>query len=145
MRVIFVCTGNTCRSPMAEGYLRDTIEKKNLKNIETISRGLLATNGHPPTDKAIQAIREMGIDISAHRAKQFDPGETAHGDLILTMGNDHLNVVRFEAPTVASFTLPEYAGELGEVSDPYGREQFEYDRAARRIAALIDKVLKRIS
>lgn len=105
--IIFVCTGNTCRSPMAEGYLKS----KN-KNLKVISRGL-AADGSPVSENSKKAMEKIGVDISHHISKQLTLEEAKEADLIVCMSPSH------------SFAL-ENAGIEKEkikvlgVSDPYG-------------------------
>ncbi|HHZ01170.1 MAG TPA: low molecular weight protein arginine phosphatase, partial [Tissierellia bacterium] len=69
MNILFVCTGNTCRSPMAEGLFKDMLRKNNIENIKVSSAGLSVFPGEHVNEKAIRALKEKGIDISSHRAR----------------------------------------------------------------------------
>lgn len=132
MRVLFVCTGNTCRSPMAEGILKDIAEKKNL-DIEVVSAGIFAEDDGPIAENSIKAMDEIGIDISAYRSKSLSEDEIRKADIILTMGNSHKYFIeeKYEFAIGKTFTLLEYTyGFKDDIVDPYGGdiELYKYTR-----------------
>lgn len=88
MKILFVCTGNICRSPMAEGIARAAIEDgypDHSVSIEIISAGTSALGGHPPTAPAVEAMERQGIDISGYRAQSLSRGLVEDSDLVLVM------------------------------------------------------------
>jgi len=86
LRILFVCTGNTCRSPMAEKLAAKMLERLNLgDNIQVMSAGLAALPGEPASSGAFEALRRDGVDLSDHRAKQLTKRMVEEADLILTM------------------------------------------------------------
>ncbi|GGC67115.1 hypothetical protein IEU95_03580 [Hoyosella rhizosphaerae] len=110
MRILFVCTGNICRSPVAERYARFWADTHNAK-IDSSSVGTHALVGHPIDELAAQALRELGGDPSDFEAKQLTPQLAAEADLILTMQQFHRDRVLAAAPTamLRTFMLSEAA------------------------------------
>ena len=122
MRVLFVCTGNTCRSPMAEGILKEIAQEKKIV-IEVASAGIFAQNGGYVAENSVIAMDEIGIDISDYRTNKLNEEELAWADLILTMGNSHKHFIKdnFEFADEKTFTLLEYVyGFKDDIGDPFG-------------------------
>ena len=71
MKILFVCTGNTCRSPMAEGLFKKIVSEKEIDNIECSSAGLFAMTGDEVTQNSVEACERFGVDISSHRARRI--------------------------------------------------------------------------
>ena len=144
MHVIFVCTGNTCRSPMAEGLLN---ARRPDHTWQASSAGLAAWPDQPPTSQAVLALREgYGIDISQHRSQRLDQSMLTRADLILTMNREQRDYLRERMPARAASiqTIGEQAGEpQTEVPDPYGSGQFVYNQTAAVLARLVDRILAR--
>ncbi len=88
MNILFVCTGNTCRSPMAEGYLHSL----GIKDISVKSRGLCA-DGSAVSQNALLAMREAGIDISSHISRQITPEDITWADKIICMSASHISAL----------------------------------------------------
>lgn len=137
MKVIFVCTGNTCRSPLAEGLFKDKLKKLNITDIDVSSAGLAAYAGDEVSANSVNAARNYGVDISAHRARPLSPYEL-DDSLIFCLGASHYSAL---APYVDKNKL----FLLGEgISDPYGGSQEIYDRCAEEINQALDKVMKTV-
>lgn len=85
MRLIFVCTANVCRSPLAEGYLLDLLQKRKLNGIELSSAGVAAIVGAPPFECAVETAQRYGFNIAGHRSRQLTPEMIADADKILCM------------------------------------------------------------
>lgn len=130
MRALFVCTGNTCRSPMAEGYLRS----QRLPGITVESRGL-AADGETASRNSIIAMKEMGIDISGHISKPFSVADTT-ADIIICLGKSHFNAL-------AAAGAPQERLRLlgGGISDPYGGDISVYRGCRDEICSAIDELL----
>ncbi|MGO4620057.1 low molecular weight protein-tyrosine-phosphatase [Ensifer sp. 2YAB10] len=133
VRVLFVCLGNICRSPLAEGVLRALAEKKGLAPaLEVDSAGTGAWHiGDPPDRRSIEAARRHGIDISELRGRQVRPEDFRNFDLILGMDENNVRTLKRLAPEGAAekvrLFLDYASGRSEDVPDPYyeGPEAFE--------------------
>lgn len=96
-RVLFVCTGNTCRSPMAEGIFRDLASKENVE-LEAASAGLDAMDNMPPNPKSIKAMEKRGIDISHQLSQMLTPQMVEDFNFIFGMGKGHVSTIRTRFP-----------------------------------------------
>jgi protein-tyrosine phosphatase len=106
--ILYVCTGNVCRSPMAELLLRAWADPR--ADVEVHSAGLRALVGHEIDQGSASALGQLGIDPSRHRASQFEPWMAADADLILTAERAHRDQIMTELPTVfkRTFTIKEF-------------------------------------
>ncbi len=128
MNVLFVCTGNTCRSPMAEGILA----AKNIPELHVLSRGL-AADGSPVSQNAAAALQEIGIDISKHISHPLLREDLASADKILCLSPSH------QAALAAAGVPEEKLFVLGDgIPDPFGGDLAVYRLCRDRIAAAID-------
>src|SRR5262245_37457115 len=87
--VLFICTGNTCRSPMAAGYLRKLLEERSLKDIDVRSAGVMTTTGLLASQEAIQVMDAEEVDLRRHRSSPLTPELIRKADLILAMSPFH--------------------------------------------------------
>ena len=92
-KIVFVCTGNTCRSPMAEGMFRVLAEKYALRDVECTSCGLATFTGMPVSAYAVSAAAAYGADISAHRSRQITEYLLSEGDLFVCMTKQHAEML----------------------------------------------------
>lgn len=137
MNILFVCTGNTCRSPMA-AYIMDKVAVENDLDVLIESAGIFAEPGQPASENAVKAMADMGIDISEHRTQPVTEELLKKSDLVLTMTEGQKRIIE---PTAGDkvYTLKEYGGGSGDISDPYGGDLEEYKETAQEIYdAIVD-------
>jgi protein-tyrosine-phosphatase len=145
--ILFVCTGNLCRSPMAAGLLRQRLADEGLEaRYRVLSAGIWGVDGRPASKEAITVMGERGIDIADHRAHTINADDVAEAELILVMSREHAQAIRHTWPQYAwrVHRLSEMAGKQQDVRDPYGDPIEEYRTCADTIARYLDKGLERI-
>ncbi len=148
--ILFVCTGNTCRSPMAHVLLEKELKKKGAgKKFAIISAGISAPGGEPATEEAVKALSEIQLDLKKHRARILTPKLVEEADLILTMTMTHKERVLSMVPDSAEkvFTLKEYLGEgdeelLAELQEIDREEVKRLQKFQREKGAEEDKLKK---
>lgn len=137
--VIVVCTGNTCRSPMAEGFLKKHLQ--HLSDIHIISAGIQALPGEPATPEAIRAAQEFGIDIQKHVSRRMSRDLMLEATKIITMTHQQALWLkeRFPESQHKVVTLGELSGQEKsvDVADPIGKTIDHYRETAQQIEALI--------
>ncbi len=143
-RIVFVCHGNVCRSPMAVGLLRRKLEEAGLADgVEVASAGFLE-GGRPMSYGTEQVLRERGIRLD-HISRCLDPEELRNADLVLTMEERQAEELRRMG--VKAFPLIAYATRgrrRGDVEDPYGLPVEEYRKTAELLAPLLDELIGRL-
>ncbi|MCW2898387.1 MAG: protein tyrosine phosphatase [Streptosporangiaceae bacterium] len=149
-RVTFVCTGNICRSPMAEWVLRHHVAEEGLA-VEVDSSGTGSWHvGHDADHRAVRALLDRGYR-SAHTARQFEPRWFGHYDLIVALDQGHLRALRSMAPDAPARDKvrllrefdPGTAGDL-DVPDPYYGGSADFDHALRLVEAAVPGLLQEI-
>ena len=122
MKVLFICSGNICRSPMAAEYFRDRAAHSGLSHVVVDSAGTLGIEGAPASAEAIEAMQEIGVDLRGHRSKGVTGAMIRTSDVIVVMSYDHQEqlIVRFADQGVRPFLLRAF--ERGTAPDPNARE-----------------------
>ncbi len=138
--IVFVCTGNTCRSPMAEGLAKAKLADQR----KILSRGIAVSYEDVANDKAVEAMKEIDIDITDHISKQFDPVEVTDNMMVLTMTTRHKHYILSKYPELEGRveTLLLFSGLGGDVVDPYGYNYEAYVECRNQIGAVIDRLIQ---
>src|SRR5688572_23238782 len=144
--VLFVCTGNICRSPMAEGLFRHATKGRN--DFRVISAGVGAVDGLPPSEYAVRALKELGIDISKQRSRMLTADLVSQADYIFGMTHSHVDAIMLLYPQAAekTFLLREFDETLdayeNDISDPIGGSYEIYcncrDQIEQGIASMLN-------
>lgn len=144
MNVLYVCTGNICRSPMAEGILNKLALDCGL-DIQAFSAGTSAWGG-PATNHAVRAVEELyDVDISNHESQALTPNLAEGADIIICMESHHLRQAHRTAPgkNVTTMKLFAYNDKHGRIDDPYGGDYNIYRNCAQEIyQCIIDSLDK---
>lgn len=158
-QVLFVCTGNLCRSPMAEALLKQKVQGALKKKMRILSAGTHAIEGQPATLRAQFVAGYFHIDLSKHRSQPVTPWLITHSDLILGMDHTHVETIRRLDPTAAPRTFllkefglpPDHPGGILSIDDPISGDENVYlntyqelDEETTRILPFIEKAVESV-
>lgn len=152
--VLFVCTGNSCRSIMAEGLLREILRGLGRDDITVSSAGVSAIDGLRPTQETIEAMKREGIDVSGFRSKSITNAMMLRSDLILVMAAHHMDDIIRRLPDVAPRThilrqygKPDdsYACEDLDIIDPIGKPIEVYEKILGEIKKEVNRIARVIA
>lgn len=140
-RIIFVCTGNTCRSPMAEAIANKLFKEKNIVCVVS-SRGLSVSLEMPISENSAKALKAHGIEYTSHTAAPLTEDDIVSADLILTMTRRLKNMLLTFAPSLRTkvYSIYEYiTGEDRDINDPFGQDYCAYENCFNELYALLEK------
>lgn len=142
-KLIFVCTGNTCRSPMAATIFKSM---ETSSDIEVLSRGLVVLFSEPSNPKADTVLKSHNLDLRDHKSRGLKNSEITDTTLILTMTDKQKeSILENFANAKDVYTITEFVGENGEVDDPYGGSLIEYEEVYSQLSLLIKKLVYKLS
>ena len=140
-KILFICTDNAARSPMAESVLKKLIQD-NHWSMECCSAGLAAFHGVPASHDAVEACREKGLDLSAHLSQPLSKALVVESDLILTMTGKHKESILRKMPDLESkvILLSDFAGQgIEDIEDPVGQSFEQYQKVFAQIEGCLLK------
>jgi protein-tyrosine-phosphatase len=147
MNLLFVCSGNTCRSPMAEALARKIATRRGLEDINVSSAGTNAWDNIPATDEALLVGMERELDLTGHRARKLTAAMVAEADLIFVMTPGHLEQVKQLGGRGKVHVIDEYASGSAHqgITDPYGGDLEAYRHTADLLEQELEKLFDRLA
>lgn len=149
MKIMFVCTGNTCRSVMAEGLFKKMLKDNGIEGIEVFSSGLHASKGEYSPDEAIKVMQE-GYDVNILQHQSINVKDTPIGDmdLVLCATHAHKTTLEYMYPKIKVFTINEYAygpdTNDKDIDDPWGYPINVFEACAKEISDALTEIIKKL-
>jgi protein-tyrosine-phosphatase len=145
--ILFVCTGNTCRSPLAEVIMKRALRDAGIKNVNVSSAGTGAVEGGRVSPNASHAARELGLSLSGFRSRPVSSRRVHGADLILTMADSHLQEITERWPEAEdkTFVIGDFSGSgRRSIRDPLGGSEKDYAECADMLLKETAGVLRRL-
>lgn len=152
-QILFVCSGNSCRSPMAEGLLKKRLYPEYLDKLNVISAGTLGIVNSPATPLAIKVCKEKGVDIANHRSRALTKEVLEQSDLVLVMSDYHKEFIRNNFPELIDkvFLLTEFDQSDSDneqnflsIPDPIGENLSFYRKVINQIDTELSRIIPRL-
>ncbi|MGI6207588.1 MAG: low molecular weight protein arginine phosphatase [Anaerolineae bacterium] len=145
--ILFVCKGNTCRSPMTAALCRQMVRSQGLSHrLRVCSAGIWAYEGQPATPEAQKVMEERGLSLAGHRAHNLTAADVQRAGIIVALERSVAEAITIETPQAAAkvHTLGELADDPRDVEDPIGRPIEVYRQTADEIQAMLQRACGRI-
>jgi len=148
-RLLFVCSGNTCRSPMAE-IIAKAITAQHKYGFEVRSAGLMASTGAPASELAIEVAADHGLDLTEHGARQLTSSDLEWADLVLGMTYGHVDAIRRQVPSLRTLPTTGFLAHdhpqagLG-IHDPFGGSAADYESVWSTLEEALEAMLHRLA
>lgn len=140
-KIVFICTGNTCRSPMAEGLFK-AMDGEEKTGLEAVSAGIFTNNGMSVSENAVIAAKELGADISNHKSQILNENIVNDAKYLVCMTGAHYDqiLLKFSNASDKLFTLLPT-----DVDDPFGGNIDDYRKCATQIKSAVESIIERLS
>ena len=145
INILFVCTGDTCRSTMASAITKAKIKERNIKNLACSSAGLFVGKEVNMNENAKKALKRLNVRVPRHKATQLTEEKIKKYRYVLTMTQDQKQTILNRFPQFTNvYSLKDFVG-AEQISDPYGKGEAEYYNVARYLDVVTNKVIEKLT